>query len=580
MQKRHFLGIFTAFLLFSAPVHAAALNFASDLISTSQPTSSSTSIGANHTVTFSVPTPIPPSGKIVITPESGFFNIPAGFDHLDVDFATATSLAGTYVDRAVAAAADAANDGIAVVTGTGGSFTITLNSTTGIAAGDFLRFKFGSHATTGGTGDSQIANPQAVRSYSINLETKSDTGTALDDRLIWIAIVNPVTLGPIDTTDYDPPVRSNGLPSGSSIPAGITGVEISLNTDEQANCRYATFGGIDFDSMTSVFPMTFATLHVTTVGGLVDGQTYGYYVRCKDRQGNKNPDDYLLSFTIGLPLPSPGPGPGRGAGPGGGSPGDVVVPGGISGGLPYPPSPSNPQLTLSGFAYPSSKVSILKDGKVAQEVSADTSGVFSSVLTTISQGVYTFGIWAEDSQGRKSITYSATISLVAGTKTSIGNILLPPTMSVENTALVSNEPIRASGEAAPGSKVEVQILPIISGNVLAEEIVKQEVVVDTQGRWTASISAANLILDTYQIRARAYLEQTGYSIFGQEIILTREGSADFCRRSDVNDDGRVNFVDFSILLFNWGGQNARVDINQDGKINLADFSIMLTCWTG
>ena len=51
-------------------------------------------------------------------------------------------------------------------------------------------------------------------------------------------------------------------------------------------------------------------------------------------------------------------------------------------------------------------------------------------------------------------------------------------------------------------------------------------------------------------------------------------------RSDLNKDGKVNLVDFSILLSFWNTDDAIADINQDGTVNLADFSIMLFNWTG
>ena len=54
----------------------------------------------------------------------------------------------------------------------------------------------------------------------------------------------------------------------------------------------------------------------------------------------------------------------------------------------------------------------------------------------------------------------------------------------------------------------------------------------------------------------------------------------FGNRADLNKDGKVNLIDFSILLFNWKGSDDVADINQDGTVNLTDFSIMLSAWTG
>ena len=49
---------------------------------------------------------------------------------------------------------------------------------------------------------------------------------------------------------------------------------------------------------------------------------------------------------------------------------------------------------------------------------------------------------------------------------------------------------------------------------------------------------------------------------------------------DLNGDGKVNLIDFSILLFYWGSDNACADQNSNGKVDLVDFSILLYNWTG
>lgn len=55
-----------------------------------------------------------------------------------------------------------------------------------------------------------------------------------------------------------------------------------------------------------------------------------------------------------------------------------------------------------------------------------------------------------------------------------------------------------------------------------------------------------------------------------------------CRKADLNCDGRVNLVDFSIEAF-WyrrASPPANYDLNNDGKIDIVDFSIMAFHWTG
>ena len=51
--------------------------------------------------------------------------------------------------------------------------------------------------------------------------------------------------------------------------------------------------------------------------------------------------------------------------------------------------------------------------------------------------------------------------------------------------------------------------------------------------------------------------------------------------ADLNKDNRVNLIDCSILVYNWGiPKDLAVDLNGDGKINIVDCSIMAYYWTG
>ncbi len=100
---------------------------------------------------------------------------------------------------------------------------------------------------------------------------------------------------PVDTT---PPVRSNGQPTGV-LPAGTSQTSLSLATNENATCRYALTAGVAYGSMPNTFSSTGGTAQATTVSGLADGGSYSYYVRCQDGTGNANPDDFVITFSVG-----------------------------------------------------------------------------------------------------------------------------------------------------------------------------------------------------------------------------------------------------------------------------------------
>ena len=77
---------------------------------------------------------------------------------------------------------------------------------------------------------------------------------------------------------------------------GTSQTTLSLMTDENATCRYATTPGVSYGSMANTFSSTGATAHSTLVAGLVNGSNYSYYVRCQDTAGNANPDDFVITF--------------------------------------------------------------------------------------------------------------------------------------------------------------------------------------------------------------------------------------------------------------------------------------------
>jgi hypothetical protein len=98
-------------------------------------------------------------------------------------------------------------------------------------------------------------------------------------------------------TDVVPPVRLDGAPSGT-LPSYTTQVTLTLATNEAATCRHATAPGVPYAAMPHAFSSTGGLSHTQPISGLVDEQTYTYYVRCQDSAGSANDDDYEISFYI------------------------------------------------------------------------------------------------------------------------------------------------------------------------------------------------------------------------------------------------------------------------------------------
>jgi hypothetical protein len=556
-------------------------------------------VSANHEIQFRVSQAVPPSGKIIIVPETAAFLIPLAFDVFDIDFAVAVSSSSPYADRDLAPVPSATAEGVLIQTGFSGSLTFTLNSSVGLSTGNMVRIKLGTNASYDMNGTNLLINSDSARSYKIRIETRDAADAIIDSGGTMVAFVLPVSVGPADTTDRTPPVLYNGMPTGL-LPGGTRAVEISLNTNEYALCRYATSSGTDFTLMMGTFPrservgMTPAYLHSNlVVRNLVDDTTYSFYVRCRDYQMNANPIDFVLAFKIGvIPI---GGGAGTGTGTGAGS-GSGTGSGGGSG--DYTGSgPSGPgsggqgdvgggnylktaDATISGLAYPSSNIHILLDGKEKVSTASGADGKFSAKILGLERGTYTFGMYAIDGKGTRSSMISSTVSLLANTVTAVSGILFPPTITAENGTVNPGDNIVLSGRAIPKSLVEIYFGQPYEK--FENESFSATGTADTNGIWTATVSTKGTAIGNYIAQARSVLsvaETSGMSA-KLPIGIGKEAAPDFSLRADLNGDGKVNLIDFSILLFSWGSDSGTADINADGKVDLQDFSIMIFYWTG
>lgn len=575
-MKKALLAAASILACMPASAYAAYMSPVSDLISTSVPGAS-----ASHIVTFRNHNALPPSSSFTITP-IGAFSIPAGLDYTDVDLLVSNG--GPYADRNLAGSADAVLDGVSVVTGASGSITVTLNATTGIAAGSSIRLVIGTIASHQTAGDTSPVNALTSGSYRINIQTYV-AGTPLDDGKAMVAIVEPIATQ-LEVA-AQPPTRFNGLPSGT-IAAGTNSVEITLETDEEATCRYATSSGVVYDSMLGSFRAIGGQFFYAVVSGHSNNTTYTYFVRCKDLTNLKNTDDYPITFTI-APDPPSNVSTGTEIGPGPITP--APQPSGIagSGGAGSFRGGSavlfQSTVTIAGYAPSGSTVSILKDGKPGTTVTARADGSFTANIANLERGTYTFAVQAVDAAQAKSNMHSATFTLGAGTNNTVGNIMLSPTIRAESASVDPGDTVRVFGTGVPGTNIELSLrdadAPADPATVRTYSASTTPVGAESPGAWAYEFKS--LARGTYEIRVKtigAVTSAPSIPLFVGVGEDPSKSSAATANKSDINQDGKVNLVDFSIMLTNWNQSDERADINADGVVNLADFSILLFNWTG
>jgi hypothetical protein len=583
-----YISILSLFFLVPLISSAGPLSYISDTLWTSAAATSS-----SHIIQFTSSSGVPPLGKIVYIPSDGDFTIPGSISVYDIDFQYAPTTTGEFTDRLVGTTSSPTTDVATFTTGTSGNVTIQMNSSFGIDPGVQVRILIGSNARYGdganvATGTVDIINPSATSSYQQVVTTFDESDQIIDQGITAIAIVDQVGVGPVDTTETIPPVISNGHPEGE-IAYDTTVAELSVNTDEFSTCRYSSSAGVDYESMANQFPNTGIISHSgAIISGLVGDTTYTFYVRCEDDEGNQNIEDYIIEFYWGPPPGDGGTGPGGGGGSGGGSGNDTGTGtggGGGGGGGPAPFPPTGASVRFEGVAYPESTIVVLQDGGIIRQISLGSDGVFDTTLTNIPYGTYTFGIYAIDADNYKSSTFNSTFSLVGGTGNTLSDIFISPTIELDSDRVSPGGILGISGTAIANSTVEIwthRQKPSIADS----EITKIIALVDDEGRWSSVINTAGFLRDTHQVKVKSIFDNGDESYFSDYKFYgvgVNPNPVSFLT-ADLNRDGFVNIIDFSILLFHWGtnGGNADPppDINQDGNVSLTDFSIMLFQWTG
>ncbi len=166
----------------------------------------------------------------------------------------------------------------------GGSTNLTWSSTDATACN--ASGAWSGAKTTAGM--QSLAGLTATSTFS--LACTGAGGTTSASTTVMVVAAPP----PSDTT---PPIRANGSPSGA-LPVGTSSASVSLTTNENATCRYATGAGVGYDAMSGSFSQTGTTTHAAQIGNLSAGQSYEFYVRCRDSAGNVNQDDFRIAFSV------------------------------------------------------------------------------------------------------------------------------------------------------------------------------------------------------------------------------------------------------------------------------------------
>lgn len=263
---------------------------------------------------------------------------------------------------------------------------------------------------------------------------------------------------------------------------------------------------------------------------------------------------------LGTPSTTPSPPPASGGGGGAGT------------------FPTVTSVIFSGRAYPSSTVTLLKDAQIAATTVSGGEAKFQFTLTGLTGGTYLFSLYSEDGAGRRSSLLTFPVSVTEGATTNVSGIFIAPTIDVDKSTVKQGDNLAIFGRTSPTSQVTISV----SSN---ETFVKTTS--DAQGAYLYNLDTVDLEMGLHHTKSKSTVasEISSYSsaiAFEVGTTNTPKGPARKCIIADVNCDGHVNLIDFSIVAY-WYRRPTPptvVDLNSDGRVDLVDFSIMAFYWTG
>ncbi len=88
----------------------------------------------------------------------------------------------------------------------------------------------------------------------------------------------------------------NGYTILQQVPANKK-LNFGIKTDELAQCKYDTSQDIKLEDMTDSFGTSFYSINHNLTINPLSGKAYKYFIRCRDKSGNANQRDYLISFS-------------------------------------------------------------------------------------------------------------------------------------------------------------------------------------------------------------------------------------------------------------------------------------------
>lgn len=253
--------------------------------------------------------------------------------------------------------------------------------------------------------------------------------------------------------------------------------------------------------------------------------------------------------------------------------------GGGGGGNSTPSIPST-NVVFTGRAYPKSTITLLKDAQVVATTIADATANFQVTISNISGGNYIFSVYSEDSKGIRSPLLTFPVGVTAGVTTKVSGIFIAPSILVDKSEVKKGDTVAIFGQSAPSSEVTISV------NSEEEFFIKR--MTDKNGVYLLNFDTSVLEMGQHSTKSRSavngeissFSKVVGFIVGHKNVLALPPVGA--TGGGDLNQDGRLNIIDFSIMAFWYKRPNPPIaaDLNGDGKVDLVDLSILAFNWTG
>jgi len=223
-----------------------------------------------------------------------------------------------------------------------------------------------------------------------------------------------------------------------------------------------------------------------------------------------------------------------------------------------------------GYAAARGTVHILRDGNRVATVPVTNSGFFRIVLSDFSVGSYQLTMYSVDEEGIRSGLLSLPITITSESSLAqLSGVFLPPTIQFKS----SDEYVSVEGNTVPGTSVGIVVLD------RGEMVLMKTVTANALGAYNAIFPREFIEKEERVIKSIASFDGR-QSPFGLAISFVDTDTSEL--RGDINKDGRINLIDFSVLAYWYKRSNPpkQMDLNGDGVVTLTDLSILTYWWTG